>query len=43
LLMELECKFLHVLEESMPAEAMPEQSIAPVETGTHADEQTENA
>ena len=43
LLMELECKFLHVLEEAIPAEAMPEQSIAPVETGTHADEQTENA
>lgn len=43
LLMELECKFLHVLEEAMQAEAMPEQSMAPVETGTHADEQTENA
>jgi len=43
LLMELECKFLHVVEEAMSAEAMPEESNAPVETASHSDERTESA
>lgn len=43
LLMELECKFLHVVEEAMSAEAMPEQSNPSLEIANHADEQAENA
>lgn len=43
LLMELECKFLHVVEEAMSAESMPEESNTPVETASHSDEQAESA
>ncbi|PPD10963.1 RNB domain-containing ribonuclease [Methylophilus sp.] len=43
LLMELECKFLHVVEEAMSAEAMPEENNAPVEIASHSDEQAESA
>lgn len=43
LLMELESKFLQVVEEAMSAEAMPEENNAPVETASHSDEQAESA
>lgn len=43
LLMELESKFLQVVEEAMSAEAMPEENNAPVETASHSDEQAERA